>query len=435
MSGEDSLWEDGHSIFRPSYSATWLNCEDALISGLQKPDVAGRDAAVGTVFHSLMADWQRYGDQSRRLNEVVHIFKQFGDITEEPWEIVIDDDMFIYGQDCLNYLEQFEPSIRLVEQRVDISDLTPIPDQGGTADNIFLSPGRLVVTDFKYGLGVQVFAEWNTQMLLYAWGAFTRYDWIFDFQTIEVHVLQPRLRHYDKFVITREQLIEWAAWAKERAAAAWKKNKNRTRTPSPKACLWCRVNTDCPALEALREEIADVSFDDALKPEGVGATYTQDDLVNLPARPIIKQLPDPVKLTTEQLSYIYRHRRLMESWFGRIAGELISRGLDGEDLIVWNVVEGRTRRVWRDEMAIAAELEELGAEQDEIWISKLVSPNKAKPLFRRSGIRGKALDAHIAARVDRPPGQPTLAPSSDARSALPDYSDSFEDFDETEDDL
>lgn len=58
-----------------------------------------------------------------------------------------------------------------VEQRVDYSRFTGIPDCVGIADCIVISDGTLDIFDLKYGRGVPVHAEGNTQLMIYALAA------------------------------------------------------------------------------------------------------------------------------------------------------------------------------------------------------------------------------------------------------------------------
>lgn len=414
MSGEDSLFEDGHSVFRPSYSATWLYCEDALISGLRQPDSGSYEAAVGTVFHAIMAEWQSQGRPDYRLGTFEHMRSNDG--TEE-WDIVVDEDMFSFGEECLSRMSAFKGE-RYIEHRVDISDITPIPNQGGTGDVIIPDWGILRVIDYKYGTGVKVFAHENSQGLLYLWGAFNEFDWIYNFQTIEFWIYQPRLHHYESYTITRQELIEWADWARERAAAAWAKS-GRTRTPSPKACQWCRVNKDCAALEALREELVDLAFE-----PGEESTFDENTVLTI-ATPL--PLPSVTALTTEQLAHIMRYRKLMERFFSQGHEELIRRIIDGEEAPGWRVTEGRTRTRWKDEEEVAEALFEAGFEEDQVYSKKLLSVAEIKKTYRLHGLRGKKLDETISSMRFNPPGAPTLIPDGDSRYSLPDYTEGFDD--------
>lgn len=420
---DDVLWEDGESVFRPSYSATWLGCLGSLRPSRFAQDTAGIDAAIGTVFHKVMARWQLVERPDDWLNETFHI---------EDFDVVVDEDMFVFGQECLDRFADVEGD-RFVETRVDISAVTPIPNQGGTADLAICRPGFLCIIDWKYGIGVQVFAKHNTQLLLYALGFFNAFDPIYHFQTIELWIAQPRLNHFDLWTITRDELLEFAVWAKERAYASWKPGADRT--PSPKSCQWCKVRTDCAALEAARQSLADLSFEVIEDQPGlVMEPVTEGHMavivaMNSPPR----EIPEAVTLPTAQLARILSYRKLMEAWFSDIQEELTTRALHGESMEgMWKLAEGRSRRKYYDEDRAAATYRRLGFEDEEIFVKKLASANQMKTKLSAVGIKGRLQAAFLKTLVYFPPGKPTLVPDGDNRLALPNIIDETFEADEAE---
>jgi hypothetical protein len=136
----------------------------------------------------------------------------------------------------------------------------------------------------------------------------------------------------------------------------------------------------------------------------------------------MRQLPPAIKLTTEQLSTITKYAKLFETWFKDVREELTSRAQHGEDVGPdWKLVEGRSRRAWKNEGRAAAEMMLLGIDEDELYQRKLVSPAKAEPLLRTVGVGGKHMQAYLKTLTDKPPGRPTLAPVGDNRLALEGY--------------
>lgn len=425
---DDVLWEDnlersGHSIFRPSYSATFLSCAGSLIPSQTAEDSAGYDAAVGTVFHEVMAEWQTNGRPDHWLGETRTIINQHKDGSQDIFTVTIDEDMFSFGEECLRRYEDI-PGDRFYETRVDISDITPIPGQGGTADLAICQLGFLDIIDWKYGTGVQVWAFRNTQILLYAWGFFVEFDRIYHFQTIRLHIAQPRLGHFDVWEITREELIEFSVFAKQRMIEAWV--PNAPRHPTPKGCQWCRVRLDCAALEAAREAICDQTF------EVLDEPVTHEDQKAVVARNSPPPtLEPPVSLSTAQLAKILSYRKMMEAWFKEAHEVLISRGLAGEDLVYFKVVDGRSRRAYVDEDEAVESYRTLGLTDDDIFAQKLKSPNQMEPTLRAIGIRGKLTKDYLRVLAPPQPGRPTLVPDGDARAEIPSIiDDTFEAEDE-----
>lgn len=416
---DDRLWEDGQtaSVFRPSYSATSLFCAGSLIPSMSAVDTAGYDAAVGTVFHELIAHWQLNGRPDDWLGDKRTIING-----EQAFVVEVDDEMFTCAEECLSRFSDF-PGDRYVETRVDISDLTPLSGQGGTCDLAFCEMGVLDITDWKYGKGVQVFAARNTQLLCYAWGFFQEFDKIYGFHTIRLRIAQPRLNHWDLWEISRDELLAFADWARERWALAWKPNADRT--PGPKQCQWCKVRLPCAALEAVRQAMADDTF------EVLDVSHeTQKALVV--ADPKLKP---PVSLSTDQLARIYTYRKIMEAWFQDIHEELISRGFQGDDLGgLWKVANGRPgNRKWVDEEVTAEALCKVGVDDELIYQRRLVSPAQAEKLVRAAGVKGKLGPQYINLFTDRAPGRPTLVPIGDNRGNVASIvDDSFEGEDDPE---
>lgn len=418
---EDNLYEEqAQVLFRPSYSATSLFCEAALLDGRYYPDTAGEEAARGTVFHDLMAEWLNSGTEpTYRLHQIAEIWHPDTD-RDQPADFLIevDEDMFHYGEQCVKYIADFLGT-RYVERRVDISHLTPIAKQGGTLDVGFIDWRRLDIVDWKYGIGIKVFAKDNTQLLSYASGVFEEWDFIYHFETIGMHIAQPRLGHWDYWEITREQLLEFNAFAKDRWAAAWKR-KGRTYTVGIKQCTWCKRRNDCRAKLAALEAIADESFEEGpITPKAAKAVT-----MFTPPRSMETSV---IRLSTDELAQIYAFRSLFERWFKQIGEALLERGINGEEIGDFYVTEGRKFRHWKDQKLMAEKLSLLGAEDDEIYEPrKIKSPNKMMKTLRLMGFRGKVLEQYVNLFVDRIPGKPALVRKGDGRNALPDYTEDFD---------
>ena len=63
--------------------------------------------------------------------------------------------------------------------------------------------------DFKYGLGVQVFAYENPQLAQYALGVLDELDADGAVNTIHIRIAQPRLGHYDTWTVDRVGLVDF----------------------------------------------------------------------------------------------------------------------------------------------------------------------------------------------------------------------------------
>jgi hypothetical protein len=413
----------GHSIFSPSGSAMWLTCSGSLIPNILAPDDAGEDAAEGTVAHAIGEEWLRTG-----IRPDWHIGKtEYIETERDIFAIPITVHMLDFVQEYVDWCEM-EPGDHYVETRVDFSDLTPIPRQSGTADFAACSYQYLNITDLKYGKGEIVYAANNTQALLYAYGFFRMWDWLYDFQRIRIRIAQPRLNHFDEWEITREELLAFAEYAKERAALAWQ--HNAPRTASEKGCRWCKVKVTCAAHAKLMFDLTADAFDN-LDAQALDTDQQAAFVAKLEAGDVEFNPLHPSDLTVAQLAKIVQFRGMMESWFAAIETYLEDKALAGEKIPDHKLVESRTNRVFKNETAARDHLIELGIPEEKLYSRKMISPAQAEEVIREVlRVRRKDLPVLLEDYVFKPRGKPTLVPLTDKREELVELADeSFENLD------
>ena len=79
-----------------------------------------------------------------------------------------------YAQYIAEQMAKYTSPVVLVEQRLDFSKY--VSDGFGTGDCIIVADGTMTICDYKHGKGVEVSAENNPQMMLYALGAYELFD-------------------------------------------------------------------------------------------------------------------------------------------------------------------------------------------------------------------------------------------------------------------
>jgi len=306
-----------------------------------------------------------------------------------------------------------------VEQHVDYSAYTPIPNQGGTADHFVCEPGKLTITDLKMGTGIRVYVEKNTQAMLYALGVFLEHDWVYGFQTIVIRICQPRLDYFGVWTCTREELLAFGEYVRERADLAWR--ENAPRSPSPKACQWC-ADIGCTARSEHLETLVDDAFD------AVG-DMPEDDMSYDPKEPSVPAKPskkpaNPAASTTAMLAWRYAHRGMYEKWFRQIGEELMARHEAGEELPGLKVVAGRRAFNWVDPEDAANWLTH-GADltEDDIYTREMLSVAQARKLLKARGWSADDIEKIEADLVMIRPGKPTLVPDRDNREDIGDAAD------------
>jgi len=401
----------GHSIFGPSSAHRWMRCARSLIEGHLAGDRPTVYAAEGSVAHWLAEDWLLNGNPWRHLGSI-H--------TKDGFEIEITEEMISYVEEYVSRVSTM-PGKHYVEVKVDLSKYTPVPSFG-TSDHISAEWRKLRVKDLKYGK-VWVDAEENEQGLAYALGAFEELDWLYDFQEIEIEIIQPRRENYDSWTIDRKRLLEFGEEYRAASHKAW--DANAPYNPDPVACEYCPARFTCPALADSMRAIATASFgdlDDEYSSERAVAVM-QTEIIASPALPAYNQMP------LEQLARIYEWRTTVEKWFRESYEYLLAQLELGRDVPGQKLGKGRAgNRKWTDPVAARRYLLRNGLTDLDLYDAKMISPSTASTLLRLlHGGTVKDNDALLESLVNQSPGKLTMIPTSDKREELPSAASAFDD--------
>ena len=364
-----------HAKLSASGSAKWSLCPGSVFAEKDYPETTSVFAEEGTAAHEL-AELLLRDDEELNLG----IFSLFG-VTLPESGVVVTQDMLDYVMVYVNYVKSISGEL-FVEQRVDFSHIAP--DGFGTSDAIVINDTKLTIVDLKYGKGVRVDADNNTQGILYALGAVNDYGMLYDIKTINIVIVQPRLDHISEWSLSIDELNRWGERLKQ--AAELTATENAPRVPGEKQCQWCKAKATCPALNKLTESTLMTSFD------------------NL-------ETSKPETLTDEQLRVALDNKKLILAWFDAIETIVTDRLTGGNAFNGYKLVEGRSNRAWRDEDATAKAL--IGViDMDKLYTKKLISPAQAEKELGKS--RAELLEDLIT----KPVGAPTLVPESDKRPAV-----------------
>ena len=360
-----------HAKLSASGSAKWSLCPGSVFAEKDLPNTTSVFAEEGTAAHELAELLLRGDDELMLVGDVIGV-------TLPESGVVVTQDMYDYVQMYVSYVNSLSGEL-FVEQRVDFSHIAP--DGFGTSDAIVINDNTMTIVDLKYGKGVRVDAENNTQGILYALGAVNDYGMLFHIKTINIVIVQPRLDHISEWTIGIDELNRWGERLKQAAELAL--SENAPRSPGEKQCQWCRAKATCPALAKLTESTLMTSFDnlDTSKPE---------------------------QLTDEQLKVALDNKKLIVSWFDAVETLVTDRLSSGQAFGGYKLVAGRANRAWRDEMTVAKVLGAVLGD-DTIYTRKLISPAQAEKELGKS--RAELLDDLIT----KPEGAPTLVPESDKR--------------------
>ncbi|MGL4516785.1 MAG: DUF2800 domain-containing protein [Shewanella sp.] len=374
-----------HAKLSASGSARWLNCPGSVAAESGRPDSRSGAAAEGTAAHEL-ADLCLRNDYSA---------DHYLDRTIEGY--VVTPEMVDHVQGYIDYVRDLARGGQLLpEQRVDFSPW--VIDGFGTSDAIIFAGTVCHIVDLKYGKGVPVAADNNSQAMLYALGVYNDFGMLFDeVEAFELHIYQPRIGNFSRWRVTLTDLLKWGEWVRLRVDMTT--DPDAERVPGDKQCTFCKAKGDCPALLAYTERLIMAEFDD------------------------LDDLPDPHRLTRQQLTAVLTGKKLIESWLSAVEASVYERMTEGgESFDGLKIVAGRSSRSWRDE-AMAAEMLLTLRDEQEVYSRKLISPAQAEKLL------GRKVAAELADHIVKSDGKPVMVPATDPRKSINDCAECFDDLD------
>lgn len=373
-----------HALLSASSSHRWLNCPPSAVA-------AEAYANEGTEF-------TREGTMAHEVAELVARERQAGRYpsrTNCVWPGGTTEEMIEHAHGYADYIQEqikTDGATVLLEQRVDFS--TWVPDGFGTADCIIVQDKTISVIDYKYGQGVAVDAKENTQMMLYALGALNLLGDLFDIETVDMHIYQPRINNVSTWSASAADLLYWADKTVKRIAADAAKGKGKY-----KAGAWCKF---CPHAGRCRQ-----------------LTKTCTEYVETHSL----RVPVPV-LAPHEVAEVLEMEPLISLWLKRVKAQAMDTLLSGGEVPGFKVVEGKLgNRKWTDELKVAEALAAAGYGAEDYTETKLLSPAAMDKSLGK-----KKVAELLEALIDRAPGAPTIVPASDKRPPLDRVAEAIKDF-------
>lgn len=375
-----------HSPLGPSSGERWINCPGSVKATENLPDVTSVFAAEGTFAH-LVSEVMRKGGYGYGSSATAEDMIGFSE-TIDGFPFVLDASAAESIQEFVDYVEQNEYEQELVEARVTYDAWV---DGGfGTLDAGGLNDGICDITDLKFGKGVQVFAEDNTQLKLYALGVYQDYGALYEIDGFKLTIHQPRLHHVDEWSISLEDLLKWADEVVEPAADLALTDDAPFK--AGKWCQFCKLRGTCrtraETMQAgMLDEISDVRDPNEMDNDEIGFSMS---LV-----PMMRKWCSDIEEITEKLVH---------------ANEEVI-GSDGE---AYKFVAGRNgNRFWIDADKAEKAMRNYKVKVGEIFSKKLITPAAAEKLLGK----GHPMLLKKAGHVDQKKGKPALVPGSDPREA------------------
>lgn len=375
-----------HALLSASGSKRWLNCTPSA----RLEDEYGRSttsayAAEGTLAHELSELFIRH-DVLENISE-----EQF----DERLEAIVNsehysDDMPDNIAPYVDYITQQYaltkgvPGASLkLELKVDLTDY--VPESFGSVDCAIINGDTLEIVDLKYGKGIPVYAEWNTQLMLYSLGLLDEAIMLFGIEKVRLTIVQPRIDNISSWEISAEALLEWANT--DLKTAAKKAFTGEGELNAGDWCRFCGVKNRCRKLYEQQLELAKYDF------------------------------KAPNLLSDDEIADILTKVSAFVEWANGIKEYAQNEAVNNSK--VWpgfKLVHGRSTRRIADPEVFVSTIKERAPflTDDDLFEKKLLG---ITALEKKLGGK-KAFDGIAGDLVIKPEGAPTLVPLDDKRPAI-----------------
>lgn len=367
MSGSNNT----HSIYSASGAHRWMSCPPSAQLEQQFPNETSTYAEEGTAAHDLA---------EHKLKKAL---KMRSKKPTSPYHSDEMDEMTdLYVEYCLELIEKSKETCQdlqiLIEQKLDFSDY--VSEGFGTGDLVVVGNGTLHVVDLKYGRGVIVSAEKNPQMMLYALGALSLFDMLYEIEKVSMAIVQPRVDNFSIWEISVEELLKWAE--DELKPKALLASTGGGEFCAGDHCRFCRAKNQCRARAVKNLELLKYEFQ------------------------------DPALLTDEEIAEIIGLAEELAKWAGDIYTYATALAInEGRQWDGFKLVEGRTRRTYSDETAVAEAAKEAG--YTDIFKQSLITITEMEKLMGK-----KKFKDLLGSLVEKPKGKLTLVSETDKRQAV-----------------
>lgn len=363
----------GHALLSASSSHRWLNCPPSARLCENYEDKGSEYAQEGTDAHSLCEHKLKsaLGMESANPTEGLSFY------SEEMEQCACD-----YAAYVMELVEEAKKICKdpvvLIEQRLDFSRF--VQEGFGTGDCVIIADGTLYIVDYKHGKGVEVSAVDNPQMMLYALGALELFDSIYDIDTVQMAIFQPRRDNVSVCVMAKDDLLSWAnGELAEKAKLAY---DGEGEFACGDWCRFCKAKAACRKRAEYNLEMA--KYDFAM----------------------------PATLEDAEVAAILVRADELSAWLADVKEFALHQALSGVEYEGWKVVEGRSNRRYTDEAAVAEAVKKAGFNPYEEKLLGITAMTVALGKKRFADIIEKA------GLTEKPQGKPALVPESDKRPPM-----------------
>jgi len=362
-----------HALLSASASHRWLTCTPAPLLEASVNEEKSTFAEEGTAAHTLSE---------------YKIKKHLKLKCKKPKSEFYDDEMEEYTNVYVDYVIELITKVKqackdpliLIEQRLDFSNY--VPEGFGTGDLVIVADTAIYIIDLKYGKGVEVTAQKNPQMMLYALGALNLFESLYNIETINMTIVQPRLESISTYEISLQELINWADI--ELRLKAELAIKGEGEFVSGDHCRFCRVRKTCRARAERLLDLARYEF----KMPPLLEDFEIEEVLHL----------------SDQLS----------KWAYEVFAYATEKSInEGKKWTGFKLVEGRSNRKYSNESSVIKVVTSAGYEEKDIYKKTLLGVTDMEKLLGKN----KFNDV-LGKLIEKPKGKTTLVYECDKRKEI-----------------
>lgn len=378
------MTERAHAICSASGSGKWLVCHPSARFEDSFEDKPSPESEEGTFAHTVFEDmllfWtgkisrDAYLDRAEKWVES----KYHNDKLEEDVEAAgkyfmarVAEAKKTHGDDVVTY----------AEVKLDFSRW--VPEGFGRADALLIYNDTLEVFDLKFGKGILVEAAGNSQMRLYALGAFEMLRDLYPISKIVATVLQPRMDNFPSEELLAEELLLWADTVVAPAARKAFDGEGEFVPGDHCSSYFCKGRQVCPA--------------------------RAEQGLKLIKKPYV--MTPPAQLPPEVIAEVLKVGDSVSKWLKDVKAYALEGAVNGTLSVPgYKLVEGKSNRVYTNTLAVASRLSSHGIDEALIYNRELLGITEMESLL------GKKKFAEVLGDlIEKPKGKPTLALADDPR--------------------
>ncbi len=360
-----------HARFSPSSGKRYLSCPPSLLLEEQFPDEQSPFAAEGTAGHEMAEHLINKYLKKRTKRPVSEYY------TDELMEAVES-----YVEYVISQIEQTRADTDTpffgVELKVSLAHR--VGGCFGTADMVAVSNTRIHIIDLKMGKGVRVDAEENVQLMIYGLGVLDMLGFLYDIDTVELTIVQPRIENFSTWEISAEDLLKWGKEVFEPGAAKALAGEGEYKAGDH--CRFCKARFTCRARAEEYLKLAQMEF------------------------------ADPPLMSDKEVAEVLSKADALKKWAEEVYAYAQNEAVTNhKEWPGFKLVLGRSNRKYTDETDVAEAAKKAG--YTDIYKQSLIGITEMERLMGK-----KKFNEILGSYVYKPDGKVTLVPDSDKREAV-----------------